>query len=146
MVFFIIIIDLSIFICSNNVAHSSHTRSRGVWSPLPGSVCVFPGRTVRLAACLRSGRASGPTPAAYLLLCCHISLQPPTRQHLWPKTTGNIKPQTVRGIASILYTCQVTLDISRSPIDFQWGSWKYPGQLDRYDTVTSQMTGSVDDD
>ena len=21
----------------------------------------------------------------------------------------------------------VTLDISRSPIDFQWGSWKYPG-------------------
>ena len=24
-------------------------------------------------------------------------------------------------------SCQVTLDISRSPIDFQWGSWKYPG-------------------
>ena len=22
---------------------------------------------------------------------------------------------------------KVTLDISRSPIDFQWGSWKYPG-------------------
>ena len=22
---------------------------------------------------------------------------------------------------------EVTLDISRSPVDFQWGSWKYPG-------------------
>ena len=35
-----------------------------------------------------------------------------------------------------LHTCQVTLDISRSPIDFQWGSRKYPGQLDRYDVIT----------
>ena len=26
-----------------------------------------------------------------------------------------------------LYTCQVTLDISGSPIEFQWGSRKYPG-------------------
>ena len=24
-------------------------------------------------------------------------------------------------------SCQVTLDISGSPINFQWGSWKYPG-------------------
>ena len=24
------------------------------------------------------------------------------------------------------HTCQVTLDISESPIDFQWGAWKYP--------------------
>ena len=28
---------------------------------------------------------------------------------------------------STTHSCQVTLDISRSPIDFQWGSWKYPG-------------------
>ena len=25
------------------------------------------------------------------------------------------------------HTCQVTQDISSSPIESQWGSWKYPG-------------------
>ena len=30
-------------------------------------------------------------------------------------------------VFSLLYTCQVTLDISESPIDFQWGSRKYSG-------------------
>ena len=30
-------------------------------------------------------------------------------------------------ICVIWHTCQVTLDISGSPIDFQWGSQKYPG-------------------
>ena len=29
--------------------------------------------------------------------------------------------------ASDAYTCQVTLDISGSPIDNQWSSGKYPG-------------------
>ena len=28
---------------------------------------------------------------------------------------------------------QVTLNISGSPTISQWGSWKYPGQLDRYE-------------
>ena len=27
----------------------------------------------------------------------------------------------------IFIPVNVTLDISESPIDFQWGSWKYPG-------------------
>ena len=31
------------------------------------------------------------------------------------------------------HTCQVTLHISESPIENQWGSQKYPGQLDRYE-------------
>ena len=30
-------------------------------------------------------------------------------------------------VETMAYTCQVTLDISGSPIDFQWGSRKYPG-------------------
>ena len=31
------------------------------------------------------------------------------------------------GSPVMLHTCKVTLDISGSPIDFQWGSRKYPG-------------------
>ena len=31
------------------------------------------------------------------------------------------------------HNCQVTLDISGSPIDFQWGSRKYPGWLVRHE-------------
>ena len=37
-----------------------------------------------------------------------------------------IRPSTVYHIKGFTY-CQVTLDISGSPIDFQWGSQKYPG-------------------
>ena len=33
------------------------------------------------------------------------------------------------------YTYKVTLDISGSPIDNQWGSWKYTGYFDRYDDM-----------
>ena len=31
-----------------------------------------------------------------------------------------------------LYACKVTHGISESPIDFQWGSRKYPVYFDRY--------------
>ena len=31
------------------------------------------------------------------------------------------------------HTCQVTLDISGSPIYLRWGCWKYSWQLDRYE-------------
>ena len=41
-----------------------------------------------------------------------------------------IHPKT--SIICILKSTKVTLDISGSPIDFQWGSWKYPEYLDRY--------------
>ena len=33
----------------------------------------------------------------------------------------------IKSWLSCYHTCQVTLDISGSPIKFQWGSWKYPG-------------------
>ena len=38
-------------------------------------------------------------------------------------------------MTSILWdtdTCEATLDISGSPIDFHWGSWKYPGYLEKH--------------
>ena len=36
------------------------------------------------------------------------------------------------GMNRDMHTCQATLDISGSPIDFQWGSRKYPELLESY--------------
>ena len=44
---------------------------------------------------------------------------------------------------SLRHTCEVTMDISGSPIEIQWGSWKYPGQLYRYATESCQHYTSV---
>ena len=39
----------------------------------------------------------------------------------------------------MIHTHQVTLDISGIPIDFQWGSRKYPGQIDNFDAIDSSQ-------
>ena len=52
-----------------------------------------------------------------------------------PGIDGNLRSLPVYGLSACLkqlterqhIPVQVTLDISRSVVDFQWGSWKYPG-------------------